>query len=87
MAEIVRNRKIRPSTRKKTSVNYRVDIAKVLKGDTLMVNITHETLPFKRTFYFDGNKIADKNNISFRVSGISDQIEIIWSGAEPVREI
>jgi len=28
MAVIVRRRKIRPSTRKSTSVNYRVDIAK-----------------------------------------------------------
>ncbi|MBL7867377.1 MAG: hypothetical protein JNM71_05110 [Flavobacterium lindanitolerans] len=87
MAEIMRNRKIRPSTRKDTSINYRVDIAKVLKGDTLIVNITHENLPFKKTFYFDGNEIANKNNISFRVSSISDQIEIVWSGAKPTREI
>ncbi len=87
MAGIIRNRKIRPSTRKDTSINYRVDIAKVLKGDTLIVNITHENLPFKKTFYFDGNEIANKNNISFRVSSISDQIEIVWSGAKPTREI
>lgn len=87
MAEIIRNRKIRPSTRKDTSINYRVDIAKVLKGDTLIVNITHEYLSFKKTFYFDGNEIANKNNISFRVSSISDQIEIVWSGAKPTREI
>ena len=86
MAEIVRNRKIRPSTRKKTSVNYRVDIAKVLKGDTLVVNITHEILPFKKTFYFDGNRISHKNNISFRVSGIADSIEIVWSGAHPTKD-
>ena len=87
MAEIIRNRKIRPSTRKDTSINYRIDIAKVLKGDTLIVNITHENLPFKKTFYFDGNDILYKNNISFRVSGIGDSIEIVWSGAQPIKEI
>ncbi|MEO4005933.1 hypothetical protein [Flavobacterium sp. CAU 1735] len=87
MAEIIRNRTIRPSTRKKTSFNYRVDIAKVLRDDTLIITITHETLPFKKTFYFDGKEIANKNNISFRVSDITDQIKIIWSGAEPIREI
>ncbi|MBU7569093.1 MAG: hypothetical protein KAF41_00425 [Flavobacterium sp.] len=87
MAEIIRNRKIRPSTRKDTSINYRVDIARVLKDDTLIVNITHENLPFKKTFYFDGNDISYKNNISFRVSGIGDCIEIFWSGAQPTKEI
>lgn len=87
MAEIIRNRTIRPSTRKKTSTNYRVDIAKVLRGDTLLVTITHESLPFKKTFYFEGNEIANKNNISFRVLDIADQIKIVWSGAEPIREI
>lgn len=87
MAEIIRNRKIRPSTRKDTSINYRVDIAKVLKGDTLIVNITHENLPFKKTFYFEGNKVSHKNNISFRVFGTAENIKIVWSGVEPTKVI
>lgn len=87
MAEIIRNRTIRPSTRKSTSFNYRVDIAKVLHDDTLIVNITHEALPFKRTYYFEGSTIANKNNISFRVTDYGDKIQIVWSGAQPLSEI
>jgi len=87
MAEIIRNRTIRPSTRKKSSVNYRVDISKVMKGDTLIVNISHESQPFKKSYYFEGNTVAERNNLSFRISHYGNSIEIVWSGAQPIKEL
>lgn len=42
MAEIIKNRTVRPSTRKDSSVNYRVDIKGINASDTLIVNITHK---------------------------------------------
>lgn len=85
--EIIRNRTIRPSTRKKSSVNYRVDISRVLKDDTLVVNIYHESLTFKKTYYFEGNIISKKNSLSFRVLSANNNIEIVWSGAQPTKEL
>lgn len=82
MTEVVRNRTIRPSTRKVTSFNYRVDVSKVLRTDTLVVNIDHESKPFNRTFRFSGREVADKNSISFIV--LENPIRIIWSGAQPI---
>ena len=87
MAEIIRNRTIRPSTRKESSVNYRVDISKVLKGDTLIVNINHESQPFKKSYYFEGNTIAERNNLSFRVADYGNRFEIVWSGVQPLKEL
>ena len=86
MPEIIRNRTIRPSTRKETSYNYRVDIAKVQAGDRLIVNINHESKPFKKTFYFSGKDLVLKDNISFRVQDFGDNIEIIWSRAKPTNQ-
>lgn len=45
MPEIIRNRIIRPSTRKDTSVNYRVHIHGITAGDTLILNVKHESKP------------------------------------------
>jgi hypothetical protein len=87
MAEIIRNRTIRPSTRKESSVNYRVDISKVLKGDTLIVNVNHESQPFKKSYYFEGNTIAERNNLSFRVGDYGNRFEIVWNGVQPFKEL
>ena len=48
MPEIIRNRTIRPSTRKDTSVNYRVHLEGITSGDTLIVNIAHEINHLKK---------------------------------------
>lgn len=86
MAEVIRNRTIRPSTRLATSVNYRVDVSRVLRTDTLVVNINHESKPFKRTYRFNGKDVADKNSISFIVVESSKTIDIIWSGVKSKSE-
>lgn len=85
MAVIVRTRKIRPSTRKSTSVNYRVEISKVGKDDVLEVEVSHESDSFLRTYYFHGKAIAHKNNISFKVIEEVPEIKIVWSGASPFK--
>ncbi|CAM3545289.1 hypothetical protein FLGE108171_02175 [Flavobacterium gelidilacus] len=85
MGIIVRTRKIRPSTRKSTSVNYRVDIAKVGKDDTLEVKVSHESNSFLRTYYFHEKDIAHKNNISFKVIEEEPEIKLLWSSAQPYK--
>ena len=85
MGVIVRKRKIRPSTRKSTSVNYRVDISKVGKDDTLEVEVSHESNSFLQTYFFHGKDIAHKNNISFKIIAEVPEIKILWSGAQPYK--
>lgn len=84
MAEIIRNRTIRPSTRLEKSKSYRIDTKTVTSGDILVVNIDHESKPFRKTFKFNGSDVAHKNSISFRVNDFGTHIEISWSGANPI---
>lgn len=60
MPEIIRNRTIRPSTRLETSVNYRVHINGISNSDTLVVNIDHESKPFRKTYKFKGSDVVKK---------------------------
>ena len=84
MPQIIRNRTIRPSSRLETSKNYKIDTKAVERADTLIVNIDHESKPFQRTYHFEGNDVADKASISFRVVDWGTHIEITWSGANPI---
>jgi len=84
MTEISRNRTIRPSTRLEKSKSYKIDTKTVCRGDTLVVNIDHETKPFRKTFKFNGSDVAHKDSISFRVNDFGTSIDISWSGAIPI---
>ena len=84
MPEIIRNRKIRPSTRKETSFNYRVDIKDVKSGDTLIVNIGHESKPFFKTFKFKGSDVIKKRSLGFKVRDDGTHIEIDWISTQPI---
>lgn len=84
MPEITRNRTIRPSTRLEKSKSYKIDTKNVSIGDILIVNIDHETKPFRKTFQFNGSDVAHKDSISFRVNDYGTHIDIIWSGATPI---
>ena len=84
MADIIRNRTIRPSTRLEKSKSYKIDTRTVLRGDTLIVNIDHESKPFVKTYKFTGSDIDDKNSISFRVNEFKNSIDLSWSGAKPI---
>lgn len=83
MQEIIRNRTIRPSTRLDTSVSYKIDTSKVTANDLLIVNIKHESKPFKRTYKFNGIEVAQKNSIHLIVNETAHEINIKWSGAQP----
>lgn len=85
MPEIIRNRTIRPSTRDEKSKSYKIDTKTVSRGDILVVNIDHETKPFRKTYKFNGSDVANKDSISFRVKDFVNSIDISWSGAEPIR--
>jgi hypothetical protein len=85
MPEVIRNRTIRPSTREKSSVNYRVHINGIAAADTLIVNITHESKRFKRTFKFRGSDILKKKSLGFKVADNGRKgIEINWISTQPV---
>lgn len=84
MAEIIRNRTIRPSSRQEVSKSYKIDTKKVNDGDTLTVNIDHESENFNKTFKFKGSDVSTKNSIHFIVNDFGHRIEISWSGAEPI---
>lgn len=85
MPEIIRNRTIRPSTRKETSVNYRVHINGITSSDTLIVNISHESKPFRKTFKFRGKDIIKKKSLGFKVADYGRRgMQINWISTQPV---
>ena len=84
MPEIIRNRTIRPSSRKDTSVNYRVHINGLSSTDILIVNINHESKPFKKTFKFKGIDVLKKKSLGFKVYDDGDQIIINWISTQPI---
>lgn len=81
MATIIRNRTIRPSSRATTSKSYKVDTKNIGSGDTLIVNIDHESKGFAKQFKFNGSELKAKKSISFRVHDYGTEIQIMWSGA------
>ncbi len=83
MTLIIRNRTIRPSSRKATSTSYKVDTSKVSAADKLEVNINHESKSFNKKYLFDGRDIGKRKSIHFKVYDHGDRIEIIWSGVSP----
>lgn len=87
MTEITRNRTIRPSTRLEKSKSYKINTKTISRGDTLVVNIDHETKPFRKTYKFNGSDVAHKDSISFRVNDFGTSIDISWSGATPIGTI
>jgi hypothetical protein len=83
MAEIIKNRTIRPSTRGETSKTYRVHTESVSYDDILIVNIFHEAKKFSKTYKFNGADIAHKNSIHFKVIDNGHSININWIGVTP----
>jgi hypothetical protein len=83
MSEIVRNRVIRPSTRAESSDSYKIDTEAVSHFDTLLVNVTHESFGIKAIYKFEGNSVADRNSIHFRVQEDDHRIIISWKGISP----
>lgn len=84
MADIVRNRTIRPSTRQATSTNYRVAINGITPNDTLVVNVKHESKSFSKSFKFRGSDVLKKKSLGFRVSEIGKDIQIHWISTQPI---
>lgn len=84
MNEITRNRTIRPSTRLEISKSYKINTKNVSRGDILVVNIDHESKPFRKSYKFNGSDVDQKDSISFRVTDFGSSIDISWSGATPI---
>lgn len=84
MADIIRNRTIKPSTRLETSVNYRVHLDGVAPSDTLIVNIKHESKSFLKSFKFKGSEVLKKKSLGFKVVDDGKQISINWTSTQPI---
>jgi len=84
MAVIVKTRVIRPSSRNERSTSYKIDTSNVSPEDVLKVIITHESKPFKATFFFNGIDVSDKNSIHFTPIERNNEICIVWKGVKPV---
>ncbi len=84
MPEIIRNRTIRPSTRKDSSVNYRIHLDGLANGDTLVVNINHESKPFSKTFRFKGAEVLKKKSLGFRVLESGENVVVNWISTQPI---
>lgn len=82
MAEFIRNRTIRPSTRSASSA-YKVKTNNVGGGDVLIVNIDHENGGFNQSYTFKGAELSGRDSIHFKVKETSGKILIEWSGVEP----
>lgn len=89
MAEIIKRRIIRPSSRKAISDSYKVDTKNVSTGDTLVVVIEHESNPdFKREYRFKGADLVKANSIHFYVSeATSPEPKITWPTIKPLSKI
>ena len=88
MAEIIKRRTIRPSSRKTTSDSYKIDTKNVAASDTLAVIIGHESIPtFKREYRFKGADLAKANSIHFYVSeATSPEPKITWPTIKPLNK-
>lgn len=86
MPEIIKKRIIRPSTRQVTSVNYRVDIDGITNSDILIVNISHESKPFYKSFRFKGSEVIKKKSLGFKVIDDGTGIKIKWTSTQPITE-
>ena len=86
MAEVLRTRTIRPSTRSEKSKNYKIDTKNVFYDDILVVIINHESAPFSKTFKFKGADVADKNSIHFNIEIQESVIHIRWGGLTPIEK-
>lgn len=84
MADIIRNRTIKPSTRQATSPNYRVAINGITPNDTLVVNIKHESKPFSKTYQFHGSDLLKRKSLGFTVSKVGNTIQILWISTQPI---
>lgn len=84
MPEIIRNRTIRPSTRLASSVNYRIYLDGLSANDTLVVNINHESKPWRRTYRFNGREVLRKKSLGFKVSETGNRIQIHWISTQPI---
>ncbi|KUG25642.1 hypothetical protein ASZ90_004534 [hydrocarbon metagenome] len=83
MTTRIRNRVIRPSSRKESSA-YRVKCENVGLKDVLQINISHESLPqINYTYEIQGEELKGKNSIHFDAT--SDG-EVTWKdGVKPKR--
>lgn len=82
MAKKVLTRTIRPSSRKKSSKSYKVDVSRVASEDILAIEIDHETEDLFQTVWFEGSSLRGKKSVHFHVDDKQLQ-RISWTPIPP----
>lgn len=78
MKTLIRNRTIRPSSRKLNSA-YRIKVENINNDDEVVIFIDHESKDFREIYLCTGELFKKSDSIYFKVRESEDQINIIWS--------
>ena len=84
MQIIIRNRTIRPSTRKADSA-YRVKVEKAKPEDYIIIFIDHESMDYRSIYKCSGELFQKSDSIHFKVK-MSNDVPIIHWGNNRVPE-
>jgi len=77
--EIIRNRTLRPSSRKPSST-YKIDVSNISSTDKLIINIYHEksTSELLYRYTISGKDLIGKNSIHFKALENDGSCSIKW---------
>ena len=75
---LVKNRTIRPSSRKPTS-SYRVRVVDAAIDDIVFIFIDHESADFRAVYKTTGIHFQNTDSINFKVEGEGKECVIVWS--------
>jgi len=73
----IRNRTIRPSTRKEQS-KYRIQVKKASVNDLILIFIDHESKDFRVIYKCNGSLFENTDSIYFIDISTEGNIEILW---------
>ena len=77
MGAIIKNRTIRPSSRKPDSA-YRVQVKNARPEDQIVIFIDHESMDFRSIYKCTGELFQESDSIYFKVESLKGEISINW---------
>jgi hypothetical protein len=85
MKTIIRNRTIRPSSRKVNSA-YRIKVENIKNEDEVVIFIDHESRDFREIYICTCEVFKNSDSIYFKVIEKDNKVNIIWVGEKhPVK--
>ena len=79
MSAIIRNRTIRPSSRKVNSA-YRIKVANVKVVDEIVIFIDHASRDFREIYICTSEHFQNSDSIYFKVVEDEKNVQILWNG-------